>query len=260
MAANKKSVAIVGMGRFGKTLYRLLSEDFHIVAWDNNSLVRKTLRLTRGDKIALSKEDVFACDVIFYTVPISAFEKTLRTHKAHLHSNHLLIDTLSVKLYPAGIIKRILGKSGPRAMLTHPMFGPDSSRDGFRGLPIVMDRYTSREDEYRFWKRFFRKKGLKIVELGPRDHDRLAAGSQGVVHFIGRLLEEFGFHPTPIDTLGAKKLHELQGQVCRDTWELFLNLQNYNPYTSDMRERLGDAYDWLSGKLLSRYTKRGIKR
>jgi hypothetical protein len=78
----------------------------------------------------------------------------------------------------------------------------------------------------------------------------MAAYSQGVTHFIGRLLQKFNFKKTPIDTLGAKKLKELMEQTCNDTWQLFFDLQTFNPYTKTMRLKLGRAYDFLFNKLL----------
>ena len=57
-------------------------------------------------------------------------------------------------------------------------------------------------------------------------------------------------NPTPIDTVGATKLLEVEEQTCNDTWELFINLQHYNPYTKEMRIRLGEAYDKLYNKLI----------
>ncbi|PJE60117.1 hypothetical protein COU86_06070, partial [Candidatus Roizmanbacteria bacterium CG10_big_fil_rev_8_21_14_0_10_36_26] len=74
--------------------------------------------------------------------------------------------------------------------------------------------------------------------------------SQGVTHFIGRLLEKFRFKPTEIDSLGAKKLQEVMGQTCNDTWQLFNDLQNLNPYTKSMRIELGRTYDLLYNQLL----------
>jgi len=53
--------------------------------------------------------------------------------------------------------------------------------------------------------------------MSADEHDRLAAQSQGLTHFVGRTLERFGFTPTPIDTLGTTKLHEITAQVSNDT-------------------------------------------
>jgi len=45
--------------------------------------------------------------------------------------------------------------------------------------------------------------------MSADEHDRLAAESQGVTHFVGRTLERFGFAQTGIDTLGTKRLHDV---------------------------------------------------
>ena len=50
--------------------------------------------------------------------------------------------------------------------------------------------------------------------------------------------------------MDAKKLLEVKEQTCNDTWELFTNLQHYNPYTKNMRINLGEAYEKLYNKLI----------
>lgn len=228
-----KKVAIVGFGRFGKVLHRLLKNDFELVVINRNNA-----------------KDIIKTDVIFYCVPISSFESVIRSHREYFRENHLLIDVLSVKIHPKKIFEKYLKGSKTQAILTHPMFGPDSSKNGFNGLPMIMDKFKASEENFNFWKDFFVKKGLKIVEMSAQRHDQLAANSQGVTHFIGRLLEKFNFRPTEIDSLGAKKLADVMGQTCNDTWQLFNDLQSFNPYTKAMRIKLGRTYDLLYNQLL----------
>ncbi len=244
-----KTVSIIGYGRFGKTLYRLLKDDFLVTLYARKPAAFKGEKFPKNVGLTSNLEDAYKSEVIIFAVPISQFESVLAEHRKYF-KGHLLIDVLSVKLHAAEVFKKNLKGTGARAMLTHPMFGPDSSREGFKGLPIVTNRFTARPGEYQFWKKFFKRKGLSVIELSASEHDRLAAGSQGVTHFIGRLLEEFGFERTSIDTLGAKKLHEVEEQTVNDTWELFVNLQNYNPYTKAMRLKMGKAFDALYNKLL----------
>jgi hypothetical protein len=90
--------------------------------------------------------------------------------------------------------------------------------------------------------------------MSAEEHDQLAAKSQGLTHFIGRLLEKVNFEPTSIDSLGTKKLLEVKDQTVNDTWELFIGLQTYNPYTKDMRIEIGEAYDFLYNQLLPKQT------
>ncbi len=230
-----RTVSIIGYGRFGKTLHRLLGNDFEINIFHRDQ-----------KNIAV----IYKSDIIFYCVPISAFAAVIKKHRSYIRKHNVLIDVLSVKMYPKQVFDKFIKYKRQNILLTHPMFGPDSSKQGFEGLPIMIDQYRAQDEEYQFWKSYFSQKGLRVIEMKAAEHDKLAANSQGVTHFVGRLLEEFHFTSTPIDTKGAEKLHEVMDQTCNDTWELFMNLQNYNSYTKRMRIRLGKAYDKLYNKLL----------
>lgn len=230
-------VSIVGYGRFGQTLYRLLKDDFDVVVYDKGT--------GKGDL-----GEIYASDTVFYAVPISEFESVISEHKQYFRDGQLLIDVLAVKLYPAKIFEKHLAGTKVRAMLTHPLFGPDSSDAGFKGLSIVMNRFMADGKEYDFWKDYFQDKGLSVIEMSAEEHDKMSANSIGLTHFLGRLLEQYRLKPTPIDTLGAKKLLEIETQVCNDSWQLFSDLQHYNPHTKKMRLNLGDAYDRIYNKLL----------
>jgi arogenate dehydrogenase (NADP+), plant len=244
-----KKISIVGFGRFGKTLYKLLAPDFDLIIYDPNPAEFTGLKLTKKTKIAQTVQEIYESEAIFYATPISKFEKIIKEHRKYF-KNHLLIDVLSVKVYPAQILGKYLKNTKTQALLTHPMFGPDSSKQGFTGLSIAMDKFLCSQENYNFWQKYFEQKGLTVVEISAQKHDKLAANSQGITHFLGRLLNEFHLEPTPIDTLGAQKLAEIKEQTCHDTWELFKSLQTYNPYTKIMRLKLGAAYDKLFNKLL----------
>ena len=245
-----KKISIVGFGRFGKTLYRLLKDDFEIVLYNRSGITQGNTEFTSNTTIVTELADVYASDIIIYAVSISQFEPVIAAHKQYFEPRHLLIDVLSVKLHPSEILDKHLGTTKTQALLTHPMFGPDSSKDGFAGLPIVLDRFRANTENYEFWKGYFASKQLRIIEMTAEEHDKMAANSQGLTHFLGRLLEEYKFEDTPIDTLGAQKLLEIKNQVCGDTWELFNDLQHYNPHTKKMRLQLGEAYDKVYNKLL----------
>ncbi|VVA43653.1 Prephenate dehydrogenase [Candidatus Roizmanbacteria bacterium] len=233
----KKKIAIIGDGRFGQVLFKLLKDDFFA------SIFNSETSKTEND---LNK--IYENEVIFFAVPISAFESVIKKHKKYFKDNHLLIDVLSVKMHPKKIFKKYLKGFKTQALLTHPMFGPDSSKTGFNDLPLIMDQFKADDNNYDFWKNFFVKKGLKVIQMSAQKHDQLAANSQGVTHFIGRMLGELKFAPTPIDSIGTRKLLEVMEQTCNDTWQLFNDLQNFNPYTRSMRIKLGRAYDLLNRK------------
>lgn len=244
-----KTVTIIGFGRFGQTLLRLLGSDFDIVIWTKHP--HRIGKLPSANvRVAKDLREAFNSEVIFYCVPIGKFENIIKSHEPLLTAEHLIIDTLSVKMHPAQILKGLNRRLGTRSILTHPMFGPDSSKSGFKGLPLVLDKFTATAEQFRFWRKYFEFKGLNVVLMKPKQHDKLAANSQGVAHFIGRLLEDFGFNKTSIDTLGVQKLHEVMQQTCNDTWQLFNDLQVFNPYTRAMRKNLFKSSQKVIDKLL----------
>ncbi len=242
-----KKVTIIGFGRFGKTLYRLIKDDFQVSLYSRSTI--DPTNLSKQTTIAKTLKEAYQSEVIFFAVPISSFESVIKEHTKYFRQEHLLVDVLSVKVYPATVFQKNV-TSGPQILLTHPMFGPDSSKDGFAGLPLILDKFQTKQETYDYWKQYFLSKQLKVIEMSADEHDRLAARSQGLTHFIGRLLEKAEFKPTPIDSLGSKKLQEVKEQTCNDTWELFRDLQTYNPYTKQMRLDLGKAYDTLYNQLL----------
>lgn len=241
-------VSIVGFGRFGQTLYHLIKDDFSVIIYDKGSISHA--ELTKDTKVVKNVADIYNSEAIFYCVPISAFEDVITAHKKYFQEQHLLIDVLSVKMHPAKVFKKYLKGIKTQALLTHPMFGPDSSKNGFEGLPLIIDKFMADDNNFKFWKGYFQNKKLNVFEMSSQDHDRLAANSQGLTHFIGRLLNTYHFKSTAIDSLGTKKLLEVVEQTCNDTWQLFTDLQHYNPYTKQMRIRLGKIYDQIYNKLL----------
>lgn len=233
-----KKIAIIGYGRFGKLLRSILEKDFSIVIYDPKLGFKAELK------------DVYNTDAVFFCVPISQFENVIKAQQRYFNPRCLLIDVLSVKSYPQKVLEKYL-TTEIQALLTHPMFGPDSVRmAGLKGQPLIIDRFKANSENYNFWKNYFCEKELNVIEMSANKHDLLAAKSQGVTHFVGRVLKEYNFVETQIDSLGAKKLHEVMDQTCNDTWDLFVDLQNKNPYTKKMRLAIGNAYNKIYNDLL----------
>ncbi len=253
-----KQVAIIGFGRFGKVLYDILKDDFKIILFDVKKDAFKKTILNENSQIINNLKQVYDNDniTIFFAVPISKFETVIRKHSKYFKPNHLLIDVLSVKIWPKKVLDKYLKNTNIKAILTHPMFGPDSIQNLKNGLPFVFNKYTSTNKQYNFWTNYFKLKGFKILEMSPKKHDMLASKSQGVAHFLGRVLEDFRFKNTEIDTQGAKALYKLMTQTCNDKIQLFYDLQNYNLYTNNMRLALEKSFYNINKKLFEHRVKK----
>jgi prephenate dehydrogenase len=92
-------------------------------------------------------------------------------------------------------------------------------------------------DNLNKFKDILNKFEVKIIETSPADHDQQAAVSLALVHFIGRGLQEFGVAKQQITSLGYERLLKVNETVTNDSWQLFLDMQKYNPYTKEIRQK-----------------------
>ena len=235
------SIGIIGFGRFGKVLANILQKGFAIKTFDPEPL---------GAFPGVAFTDLATVlneKVIFIAVPIRHFESVITEIAPQISEGTTVIDVCSVKKHPTEIMENNLPEN-VGIIATHPMFGPDSFVSNNR-LKMMINNTRDSHNQFNFWRRFFIDQGIQVMEMSPDQHDRMAAQTQGVTHFLGRMLKEYGIRKTAIDTQGFRDLLDLVDQTCNDTWELYTDLQLYNPYTKDMIEKLKLATTSLDRRL-----------
>ena len=224
-----KKVGIIGYGRFGRVLIDLLSKKYKVLVVDCNPHIDAEVEFS-------SLEEILECFLVFVAVPIRSFEAVVQEISQYKLYNTTIVDVCSVKVYPVEIMEKYLPEH-IGIIASHPHFGPDSYSP-FKELKITI--YPIRDIYNRFdeLKLVFESQSIRTVELTPDEHDRMAASSQGITHFIGRVLDESGVRSTQINTFGFNELLGVIEQTCNDSWDLFKDLQKYNPYTNEMIDKL----------------------
>ncbi|MFC2137204.1 prephenate dehydrogenase/arogenate dehydrogenase family protein [Bacteroidota bacterium] len=241
-----KVVSIYGYGRFGRLWAGILAKDFKVKVYSRRGLQKEDVEYCV--EIA-DEKDIFNCDALFFCVAISSFEEVLKQSKSFHNENTVYFDTCSVKVEPARWMKENL-PANSQLIATHPMFGPDSYSPKEK-MPMVMCNVRAENTEFDFWVDYFSSRNMNIEVMTPDKHDESAAYSQGITHYIGRVLSDLNLSPTMIDTLGYKKLMEIIEQTCNDAWQLFVDLQKYNPYTRKMRTDLHESIEKIYAYLNS---------
>ena len=229
-------VSIIGFGRFGAMLHSLLSKGFEVDVFDKNSF-------DNSDVNEVSLEDALRNETIFIAVPIRDFENLVKDISKKISSGKTVIDVCSVKVFPKKVMLDNLSNETD-IIATHPLFGPDSLKDS--GSVMTMESVRNTFGRYDFWKNYFESQNILIEEISAEEHDMMAARSQGLTHFVGRVIDDFGTNQTRIDTEGYKALHKLVNQTCNDTWELFEDIQNFNPFTEKMISELNESFEKIS--------------
>jgi prephenate dehydrogenase len=239
---SKMKVGILGMGHFGdllNTVFRTYLEDATVNYWDINEDLRNC-----------ELEELGKSDYLFICVPISSFRAALKQMSEFLDDHTVVVDICTVKVYPVMWMKEIFGEN--RAIIaSHPMFGPQSTDNGkrFEGLNLMLHNVSSTDEMYDQLKQFWMRLGLNIVEITPEEHDRFAAYTINYNHLIGRVGERVGIEKTPIDTEGFKVIHNALHYVTNDTWQLFCDMQQYNPYAREMRMKVIEALQHIHTQL-----------
>lgn len=239
----KQTMGIVGFGRFGRFAASHLRNHFDLSACDRNN------RLAEAREIGIPiepLEEVAKSSIILLCVPISQIRSVLMEMVPHLAEDALVADTCSVKCHPISLMKTILP---PRVQVigTHPLFGPDSAAKGLQGKKIVL--CPVRIQDLSRVESFLNRLGLSVLISSPENHDRLMASTQTVVQFLGRAFLELGLGRQDMATPGYEILISILDGVQNDTWELFHDLQTFNRFAKEMREKLIESLITVNQKL-----------
>ena len=172
MATEKRklTVGIIGFGRFGPVLARLLSPGYEVLAHDIQDI---TERAAAVGARAVSWDQVLTAQTLFLAVPIRHFKEVVAKLVPRMRPAMTLFDVCSVKVYPVTVLKEHLPPE-TTTIASHPLFGPDSSQQGLDGLPMMVYPVSRQTEVYDGWVRYFQDQGLRILSMSQEEHDRLA--------------------------------------------------------------------------------------
>ncbi|RLN11595.1 hypothetical protein C2845_PM09G15240 [Panicum miliaceum] len=227
-------VGIVGFGNFGQFIAGGIQRQGHAVLAASRSDYSDYCAgcgirfFTSVDALCEEQPDVLLiCSSILST---EAVVRAIPFHK--LRPDTIVADVLSVKQFPRNLLLEIL-PLGFGIICTHPMFGPESGKNGWGKLPFVYDKVRVAKDGDQAVKceqflSIFEQEGCRMVEMSCAEHDRYAAGSQFITHTIGRVLSQLNLKTTPINTKGYESLLGLTHNTVSDSFDLYYGLFMYN--------------------------------
>jgi arogenate dehydrogenase (NADP+), plant len=300
------TIGIVGFGRFGQFIAKTFRKYGNVVVTSRSDYtdIANSMGATY---IPMSDPEAFLAqglDVIVIAVSIVSFDSTIKAlapylrkeidrqreriqHRSSTTANiasplhgPLIVDVLSVKEHPRNIMLEHLPEECD-ILCTHPMFGPDSGKNGWHKLNFVYEKTridkvvlrNSAEDAIRGdgtfiddsggshsvhedseahvegmdrMERFlsiWEEEGCRMVPLSCREHDAYAANSQFITHLVGRVLGSQGLAETPIDTSGFQSVLKLVDTTTADSFDLFYGLYKYNQNSLETIKNLQAAME-----------------
>jgi prephenate dehydrogenase len=130
-----KTLGIIGLGAFGEFILPYVSGHFKTRIYDKNRDV-SALGKAHG-ALVTDIAGICECDKILIATPVRRFEEVIKSIAPHLRAGQLVMDVGSVKVLPAKLLLEHLPANVDIISL-HPLFGPQSGKNGIRGLNITV--------------------------------------------------------------------------------------------------------------------------
>lgn len=226
-----KELGIIGFGQFGQFMAQHLAPFFDVAVCDSANLQ------TEAEKIGVTWSDFETAaskNIVIFAVPLAAFEAVLKRAVPFLQPGAMCFDVCSVKMKPLELMTEILPET-VEIVGTHPLFGPQSGREGIAGMRVALcPLRTNRSEQI---KRFLIEElHLRVFEKSPEKHDQEMAHVQALTHFVARALDELHVIDSELATVSYEELMRAARLVSEDSWELFQTIQQGNPFAETKRK------------------------
>lgn len=220
-----KRLGLIGFGQFGQLAAGVLKDHFDVLVSDpapDAAARAQALGVGFGPLEAAASREI-----VVVAVPVVAMRAVFAAMAPCLSPGVLVADVGSVKVLPSQWMVELL-PAHVDIVATHPLFGPQSARNGLAGQRFVV--CPVRGDRHERVAEFGRSLGLAVTTVTPDEHDEEMAYVQALTHLIGRSLVNLGIPDERLATQSYQHLLELCGLIGADSFELFTAIQTQNPF------------------------------
>ncbi len=248
------TIGIMGFGAFGRLMARHLLPHFALRICDPANAPAPDAA-GKGLRSATAAE-VAACELVILAVPVPAIPEAIAALRPHLKAGAIVLDVGSVKIGPARAMQAAL-PDDVEIIGTHPLFGPQSARNGLSGLKIALcpirgaeafssELGTGSREENAVKHRsstpriaaFLRHVlKLKVIVTTADAHDREVAMVQGLTHLIAKILVRMEPLPRTMTTASFELLMQATEMVRHDAPNVFMAIERANPHAKAVRDR-----------------------
>ncbi|MBY0425884.1 MAG: prephenate dehydrogenase/arogenate dehydrogenase family protein [Cytophagales bacterium] len=238
------SLGFIGFGSFGQFIVPHLLPFFDLYIYDKRDISKDAERI--GVKTC-TLEEALSKEIVLFGVPVQYLEELLIESKDKINPHALVLDVSSVKIKPMEMMQKYLPETVDIVGL-HPLFGPQSGKYGISGLNLVVCYVRTK---YNNWIENFFANDLKlnVMVRTPELHDQQMAYVQALTHFIGRSINSMDIPDVEQKTPAYQSLLDIKRNLGQDSFDLFLTIENENPYAKAVREQFILELSKLNGML-----------
>ncbi|WP_237153005.1 prephenate dehydrogenase/arogenate dehydrogenase family protein [Oryzibacter oryziterrae] len=232
-AVDPTEIVVIGLGAFGRFVAGHLAKQFVCRGFDR----------VEGDEVATA---LSSCDVVVLAVPFAALRETAALAGPWLKPGAVVVDVCSIKERPLAVLTATLPPSA-EIVGTHPLFGPQSGRDGLDGLKLVICTPPTAMS-CRLAAAMRRLFGLRIVWTDAAEHDRQMAHVQGLSHLIARALKAMELPDFAFATESYRHLLRMRDMLAGDSLALFRTITEENAAAGPVIARFRSEIDRLTAE------------
>lgn len=242
----KQTLGIVGAGAFGRFMIHHLVPFFDITVHDpyaDMGDLKKKYPVVSG-----SLQQIAENSFIVLSVPVQKLELVLRDLAPLAKPKTLVLDVASVKIKPTTLMQAILPEHVD-IVGTHPLFGPQSGKNGIEGLNIVVSNIRGERSACVVG---FLEKELKLTvhQTTPQEHDKELAYVQGLTHLLAKVVVAMDLPKFSLTTKTYDYLQQMVEMVRYDSDELFKAIERENPFSSEAKKTFFTAARNLEDRLM----------
>jgi prephenate dehydrogenase len=229
-------VALLGYGRFGRSLGQLLADGgIEHRAYDQHASIPPEHRATSlGDLTA-------GATFVVVAVPVPRFRAALVDLRSNLDRSQVVIDVGSVKVRPAADFAEVLGAAIPWCG-THPLFGPLSLALAERPLRVVVCPAPQHPDAAARVRSLYERIGCEVIEQTAEGHDRVMAHTHALTFFVAKGMIDAGAGmEVPFAPPSFQAIARAIETVRSDAGHLFAAIAHENPFAAEARKELVQA-------------------
>lgn len=186
-----------------------------------------------------NREVVEASEIVVFAVPLHKTVAVIRELVPFVRSDQLLLDLTSLKTGP---VEEML-RSPASVVGLHPMFGGRIA--SFTGQTVAACPVRIAADDWTHLQELFTRRGIKVKECTPAEHDRMMGIIQVLFHMttmlMGRVLRDFGadIDETMEYTSPSYRLEmNLVGRIFAQNGALYSAISQMNPNTGEILKLL----------------------
>jgi prephenate dehydrogenase len=233
---SKETVALLGYGRFGRSLAQLLSD-----AGVTHRAYDPGVAVPAESRAASLGELVAGATLVVVAVPVARVRSALLDLRPLLDRSQVVVDVGSVKVLPAAAFEEALGTAIPWCG-SHPLFGPVSLAMAERPLRVVVCPALAHPEASARVREFYEHIGCEVIEQTAEGHDRVMAHTHALTFFVAKGMIDAGAGmEVPFAPPSFQAIARAIEVVRSDAGHLFAAIARENPFAAEARKRLVEA-------------------